>query len=87
MFIFRWGFWFIFLGFLVGKLIILKGLLLCTLAATNEHAKYIKKMIKFVHKNPRKMEQKHHQKLYKFYFIYKSPRPMLLTAKNTRNDV
>ena len=65
---------------------IFKGLLLCTLAVTNEHAKYIKKMIEFLNKNPRKMNQKHHQKINNFYFIYKSPRAMLLTAKNTRND-
>ena len=69
---------------------IFTGLLLCTLAgvaATNELAKYTKKMIKFLNKNPRKMNQKHHQKISKFYFIYKSPRVMLLTAENTWNDV
>ena len=66
---------------------IFEGLLLCTPAATNEHAKYNKKMIKFLIKKPKKMDQKHDQKIYNFYFIYKSPRAMLLTAKNTRNDV
>ena len=65
---------------------IFKGLLQCTPAAPNEHAKYIKKIIKILNKNPRKMDQKHHQKINNLYFIYKSPRAMLLTAKNTRND-
>ena len=66
---------------------IFKGLLQCTLAATNEHAKYIKKMIKILNKNPRKMNQKHHQKINNFYVIHKSPGAMLVTSENTRNDV
>ena len=66
---------------------IFKGLLLCTLASTNEHAKYTKKMIEFLNKNPRKTHQKHHQKFSNFYFIYKSPRAMLATAENTWTDV
>ena len=64
------------------KLMIFKGLLLCTPAAPNEHAKYIKKMIKILNKNPRKKTQKHHQKINNFHFIYKSPRAMLVTAEN-----
>ena len=67
---------------------IFKGLLLCTLAAVaNEHAKYIKKMFGFLNKNPRKMNQKHHQKIHNFYFIYKSPGAILLTAERLWNDV
>ena len=66
---------------------IFKGVLLRTLAATNEHTKYITKMIKIMNKNPRKMNQKHHHKNKQFYFIYKSPRAMLVTAENTWNDV
>ena len=64
-----------------------KGLRLCTLAATNEHAKYTKKVIKILNKNPRKMNQKHHQKINNFYFIYKSQRAMSVTAENTWDDV
>ncbi len=45
------------------------------------------KTINFQTKNPRKMNQKPHQKINKFYFIYKSPRVMLVTAENTWNDV
>ena len=71
----------------VWKLMIFKGLLLCTLTSANEHAKYTKKMIKFLNKNPRKMNNKHHQKINNLYFIYKSPRAMLVTAENTWNDV
>ena len=66
---------------------IFKVLLQCTPAVTKEHAKYIKKMINILNKNPRKMDQKHHQKIHNFYFIYKSPRAMLVTAENTCNDV
>ena len=71
----------------VWKLMIFKGLLLCSPASTNEHAKYTQKMIKFLNKNPRKMNQKPHQKINNFYFIYKSPRAMLVTAENTWDDV
>ena len=44
-------------------------------------------MIKILNKNSKKMKQKHHQKIHNFYFIYKSPRVMLVTAENTWNDV
>ena len=44
-------------------------------------------MIKILNKNSRKMNQKHHQKIHNFYFIYKSPGAMLVTSENTRNDV
>ena len=33
------------------------------------------------------MTQKHHQKINKFYVIYKSPGAMLVTSENNRNDV
>ena len=68
---------------------IFKGLWLCTLslAATNEHARYTKKMIKILSKNLRKMNQESHQKIHNFYFIYKSPRAMLVAAENTWNNV
>ena len=66
---------------------IFKGLLLCTLASTNEHAKYTKKMIEFLNKNPSKTYQKHHQKINNIYFMYKSPRAMLVAAESTWNDV
>ena len=37
--------------------------------------------------NPRKINQKPHQKINNFYFIYKSPRAMLVTAESTWDDV
>ena len=32
------------------------------------------------------MNKKHHQKIYNFYVIYKSPGAMMVTSENTRND-
>ena len=55
--------------------------------STNEHSKYIEKTTKLLNKNPRKMKQKHHQKIHKLYFIYKSPGAMLVTAERLWNDV
>ena len=68
---------------------VFKGLLQRTLAATNEHTtgKYTKKMIEFLNKISRKTYKKHHQKIHNFYFMYKSPRAMLLAAESTWNDV
>ena len=56
--------------------------LLCKAVSTNEDSKYIEKTIKLLNKNPRKMNQKHHQKKY-FYFIYKSPGTMLVNTLGT----
>ena len=64
-----------------------KGLLLCTLAVTDENSQHNKKMSEFLNKNPRKMNQKQHQKINNFYFIYKSPRVILVAAESTRNDI
>ena len=61
--------------------------LVCSLVETGVHSNYPLKRHEFSDKNPRKMKQKHHQQINKFYFIYKSPGPMLVTAENTRNDV
>ena len=55
--------------------------------ARRSHDNLREKTIKFLKENPRKMKQKYHQNLNKFYFIYKSPGLMLVTAENTRNDV
>ena len=76
-----------FLGFLVKILIVFSMYLVCSLVETGVHSNYPLKRDEFSDKNPRKMKQKHHQKINKFYFIYKSPGPMLVTAENTRNDV
>ena len=72
---------------IVRKLMIFKGLLLLTLAATNEYIQYTKKMIGFLNKNPSKMYQKPHQKINNFDFMYKSPRAMLVATDSTWNDV
>ena len=88
--IFWWCFWFIFLEFLSENWWFSKDYYCVTLAgaaAANEHAKYTKKMINFQTKNPRKMNQNPHQKINNFYYIYKSPRAMLVTSENTWNDV
>ena len=51
------------------------------------HSKNPLKTINFQTKNPRKMNKKLTQKIHNFYFIYKSPRAMLVTAENTWDDV
>ena len=66
---------------------IFKGLLLFALVATNEYAKYTKKMIEFLNKNSTKTHKKRHEKINNFYFIYKSPRAMLVATESTWNDV
>ena len=45
------------------------------------------KIIIFQNKNPSKMYQKPHQKINNFYFMYKSPRAMLVAMESTWNDV
>ena len=75
-----------FLGFLFIILIIFLMYLACSFGAASVHSNNPLKIINFQTQNPRKVDQKHHQKISNFYFIYKSPRAMLLTAKNTRND-
>ena len=59
----------------------------CSLVETGVHSNYPLKHHEFSDQIPRKMNQKHHQKINNFYFIYKSPESMLVTAENTRNDV
>ena len=75
-----------FLGILFKILIIFLMYLACSFGAAGVHSNTPLKIINFQTQNPRKVDQKHHQKINNFYFIYKSPRAMLLTAKNTRND-
>ena len=61
--------------------------LACSFGAAGVHSNNPLKIINFQTQNPRKVDQKHHQKINNFYFIYKSPRAMLLTAENTWDDV
>ena len=57
MFLFR------FLGFLINYLIVFSMYLLCSLVETGVHSNYPLKHHAFFDKNPRKMNQKHHQKI------------------------
>ena len=45
------------------------------------------KIINFKNENSSKMYQKPHQKINNFYFMYKSPRAMLVATESTWNDV
>ena len=75
-----------FLGFLFKILIVFSIYLVCSLVETGVHNNYPLKHHEFSRQKSKKMNQKHHQKINKFYFIYKSPGLMLVTAENTRND-
>ena len=75
-----------FQGMLLLILIIFLMYLVCSLAAAGVQSNYPLNIIKFQVKIPWKIDRKPHRKFYNFYFIYKSPRVMLVTPGKTWND-